>query len=195
LWCILLQSWADLQPTSLFRGIIVSPELEHIRREVERVTSAMSGDDWRYAPPGKWNCAQILEHLQLSYTATSVGAQAALQTGKPLGGQPKLRDKLATFYVARMGFLPTGRMAPKQSVPKNGSGAEPLRQFNDALVAMDAALANAEKRFGSVAKILDHPVLGPLNTKDWRRFHRTHARHHLKQVAKLLRQASSARAC
>ena len=172
----------------------MSPELEHIRREVERITSTMSPDDWRYAPPGKWSCAQILEHLLLSYTATTKGTQTALQTGKPLGGQPTLKDKLATFYVARMGFLPAGRKAPKSTRPANGSGVQSLRQFNDALVAMDATLANAEKRFGRVAKILDHPVLGPMNTKDWRRFHRTHARHHLKQIAKRLKQASSGRA-
>jgi hypothetical protein len=172
----------------------VSPELEHIRREVERITSTMSPDDWRYAPPGKWSCAQILEHLLLSYTATTQGTQAALQAGKPLGGHPTLKDKLATFYVARMGFLPSGRRAPKASHPANGSGVQSLRQFNDALVAMDAALANAEKRFGRVAKILDHPVLGPMNTKDWRRFHRAHAAHYLKQIPKPLRQASSGRA-
>lgn len=185
---------AALSPLLFLWGGVVSPELEHIRREVERVTRAMSRDDWRYAPPGKWSCAQILEHLRLSYTATTDGTQTAIQTGKPLGGQPKLRDKLATFYAARMGFLPTERTAPRQSLPKNASGVEPLRQFNDALVAMDAALANAEKRFGSAAKILDHPVLGPLDTKDWRRFHRTNAKHHLKQIAKRLRQASSGRA-
>jgi hypothetical protein len=85
-------------------------------------------------------------------------------------------------------------MAPKQTVPVNGSGVESLRQFNDALVAMDATLTDAEKRFGSAVKILDHPILGPLNTKDWRRVHRTHARHHLKQIEKRMRQAGSGRA-
>lgn len=154
----------------------------------------MSPEDWRYAPPGKWSCAQTLEHLLLSYTATTQGTQTALQTGKPLGGQPTLKDKLATFYVARMGIVPSGRRAPKASHAATGPGVESLRQFNDALVAMDAALTNAEKRFGRVAKILDHPVLGPMNTKDWRRFHRAHAAHHLKQIPKPLKQASSARA-
>jgi Protein of unknown function (DUF1569) len=172
----------------------VSPELELIRREVERVTRTMSPDDWRYSPPGKWSCAQILEHLLLSYTATTRGTQSALKVGKPLGGQPTVKDKLATFYVARMGFLPAGRKAPKSIRPDNGSGVQSLRQFNDALVAMDATLTDAEKRFGKAVKILDHPILGPLSTKDWRRFHRSHAKHHLKQIEKRVRQASSANA-
>lgn len=183
----------QLNVSFLWDGV-VSPELEQIRRKVERVAGAMSRDDWRYAPPGKWSCAQILEHLLLSYTATTKGTQTAIQTGKPLGGQPRLRDRLATFCVARLGFIPSGRTAPEGTTPQEGSGVESLRQFNDALVAMDAALANAEKRFGRVAKILDHPVLGPMNTKDWRRFHRAHAAHHLKQIPKPLRQASSRRA-
>ncbi len=171
----------------------MSPELEHIRRDVERVTGAMSQDHWCYAPPGRWSCAQILEHLRLSYTATTKGALTALQTGKPLGGRPTLRDKLATFYVARLGVLPAGRKAPKQTVPSSG-GIESLRHFNDALVAMDATLRDAEKRFGSVARILDHPILGPLNADEWRRVHLVHARHHLKQIAKQTRQISSDRA-
>ena len=95
-----------------------------------------------------------------------------------------------TFYVARLGLLPSGRKAPNQTVPSNGVGIQSLRQFNDALVAMDASLADAEKRFGSTVKILDHPILGPLNARDWRRVHLAHARHHLKQIAKRMAQAS-----
>jgi hypothetical protein len=172
----------------------VSPELEQIRREVERVTGTMSRDDWGYAPPGKWSCAQILEHLLLSYAATTKGTQTAMEAGRPLGGQPRLKDKLATFYVAKLGLIPSGRTAPKQAIPKNGIGAESLGQFNDALVAMDATLTDAEKRFGSTVKILDHPLLGPLSAKDWRLVHRTHAKHHLKEIEKRLRQASPSRA-
>ncbi len=101
--------------TSVLWVVVVSPELEQIRREVERVTGAMSRDDWSHAPPGKWSCAQILEHLLLSYTATTKGAQTAIQSGKPLGGQPTLRDKVVTFYVAKLGLLPSGRKAPKSN--------------------------------------------------------------------------------
>lgn len=150
----------------------------------------MSPEDWRYAAPGQWSSAQILEHLLLSYKATTKGAQTALQTGKPLGGQPKLKDKLATFYVARLGLIPLGRKAPKQAMPGPDAEFQSLRQFNDALVAMDATLTDAEKRFGRSVKILDHPILGPLNARDWRLVHRTHALHHLKQITKRVRQAS-----
>jgi hypothetical protein len=172
----------------------VSPELEQIRREAERLTGDMSPAEWRHAPPGKWSCAQIFEHLLLSYTATTKGTLKAMQIGKPLGGKPTLRDRISTLYVAGLGFLPSGRTAPKQTTPKDGIGLESLRQFNDALVAMDATLTDAEKRFGTRVKLLDHPILGPLTAREWRRFHRTHARHYLKQIAERAKHSGSAHA-
>ena len=167
----------------------MSPELEQIRREAERLTAEMSQAEWHHAAPGKWSCAQTFEHLLLSYTATTKGTLRAMQIGKPLGGKPTLRDRISTFYVAGLGFLFSGRTATKQTTPKDGAGLESLSQFNDALVAMDATLTDAEKRFGTRVKLLDHPVLGPLTAKEWRRFHRTHARHHLKQIAERIRRA------
>ncbi len=168
------------------------PELEQIRREAERLTGEMPQEDWQHAPPGKWSCAQIFEHLLLSYTATTKGALRAMEVGKPLGGKPTVRDRISAFYVAGLGFLPAGRTAPNHTTPKNGTGVESLRHFNDALVAMDVTLADAEKRFGSGVKLLNHPILGPLTAREWRRFHRTHARHHLKQVAQRVRRNGSA---
>ena len=115
-----------------------------------------------------------------------------MQVGKPLGGKPSLRDRISTFYVTGLGFLPSGRVAPKHTTPTTSAGLESLRPFNDALVAMDATLTDAEKRFGAGVKLLDHPILGPLSAKEWRRFHRTHARHHLKQLAERVRQGGNA---
>ena len=170
----------------------MSPELEQIRRQAECLTGNMSPEEWRHAPPGRWSCAQIFEHLLLSYTTTTKGTLKAMQVGKPLGGKPKLRDRISTFYVAGLGFLPSGRTAPEQTTPKDGTDLESLRQFNDALVAMDATLTDAEKRFGARVKLLDHPILGPLTAREWRRFHRTHARHHLKQIAERAKHSGPA---
>jgi Protein of unknown function (DUF1569) len=179
-------------PALVLWGSVVSPELEQIRCEAERVTSGMSQADWHHAPSGKWSCAQILKHLLLSYTATTDGTQDAMRIGKPLGGRPTLRDRISAFYVAGLGLLPPGRTAPEHTTPKDGTGLQSLRQFNDALVAMDATLTDAEKRFGSRVKLFDHPILGPLTAREWRRFHRTHARHHLKQIAERVQQAGPA---
>lgn len=162
----------------------MSPELEHIRREVEKLTHDWSESDWHRALDGKWTSGQILEHLLLSFKGTTKGLSNVMATGRPLGGKPTLGDRVRTLYVAKLGRMPSGNMSPETVVPKDGLDMESLRRFYDALVALDATLADAERRFGANAKLLDHPILGPLSTRDWRRFHRTHAAHHLKQIAK-----------
>jgi len=169
----------------------LSPELEHIRCEVERLTLGWSESDWQRALPGKWTSAQVLEHLRLTFIGTSKGILNVMQTGRPLGSKPTLPDRLRTFWVAKLGLMPSGRTAPKLAVPKDGFEDDSLRRFYDALVAVDATLADAERRFGRSVKLLDHPVLGPLSAKEWRQFHRTHAKHHLRQLAKQKRLGSS----
>lgn len=161
----------------------LSPELEFVRRETENVTRSISADDWLRAPAGKWNSLQILEHLVLSYTGTTKGLLRTMQTGEPQRGKPTLPQRVRRLYVLGMGRFPSGVEAPKQTAPCDGLGNDPMRRFNDALVAMDATLADAEKRFGVNTRVLNHPVLGPLTAQAWRRFHRIHGSHHLKQVA------------
>jgi len=161
----------------------LSPEFEKIRREINRVTRDFTADDWLRAPRGKWNSAQILEHLLLTYKGTTKSLLKAMEAGRPLGSAPTLREKAATFVVTGLGILPTGGIAHKQATPTIGSAPGSLRPFNDALVAMDASLMDAEKRFGAKVKLLDHPFIGPLNAQQWRRFHRIHAMHHLKQIS------------
>jgi len=31
-------------------------------------------------------------------------------------------------------------------------------------------------------RILDHPILGPLNIEQWRKFHAMHGHHHCRQI-------------
>lgn len=168
----------------------MSPELQQIRREVERVTQDQSDATWHDAPAGKWSCAQILEHLLLSFTGTTKGLMNVMDSGRPLGSTATLSDRMKALIVTKFGYLPTGAVASRQTSPKSGIEPNSLRRLFDALVALDATLADVERRFGSSAKLLDHPVLGPLNGKQWRQFHRAHAMHHLKQVATRPRQTN-----
>ena len=160
----------------------VAPELESVRRETERAIHGTSPDAWVSAPPGKWNSLQILEHLTLSYTATTKGLLRTMEQGKPQRAEPDFRQRLRCLYVLGLGRFPAGRDAPQHTLPRAGLGNDPLRRFNDALVAMDATLTDAEKRFGVRTRLLAHPALGPLTAQGWRRFHQVHGRHHLKQV-------------
>jgi hypothetical protein len=47
---------------------------------------------------------------------------------------------------------------------------------------MDAGFEECVRKFGPGARILDHPVLGPLTAKQWRRFHLAHGQHHARQI-------------
>jgi hypothetical protein len=62
---------------------------------------------------------------------------------------------------------------------------EVLRAIREKLATMDAIITQCEARFGRATRILDHPVLGPLTARQWRKFHLAHARHHMKQIRKL----------
>jgi Protein of unknown function (DUF1569) len=161
----------------------LSPELEFVRRETERTTGAASAEALSRAPHGKWSPIQVLEHLALSYSATTKGLLRATQSGQIERGGRTFKQQIRSIYVLGLGRFPSGVEAPKQTVPTAGLGEEPLRHFNDALVAMDSMLVDVERRFGKSARILQHPVLGPLTAQQWRRFHQVHGRHHLKQVA------------
>ena len=161
----------------------MSPHLEKIRRKAERLTRDLSAEQWHAAPKGKWSAAEIFEHLLLTFTATTEGTLKAMQAGQPMCREVTLRDRLGRFYVARLGVFPRGMQAPRHVVPKHGIDADALRRFYDALVAMDATLSDAERRFGAKTQILDHPILGPFTAQEWRQFHRVHAYHHFRQLA------------
>lgn len=88
-------------------------------------------------------------------------------------------------------MMPSGRVAFKQITPSDGLNPTSLRRFYDGLVAMDATLTDAERRFGKRTKLLDHPMLGPLNAREWRQFHLAHSRHHLKQMSERVRDVTS----
>jgi len=166
----------------------LSPELESVRREADNAIRSASADRLSHAAEGKWSPLQVLEHLVLSYTATTKGLLRAMEIGRPERSRRTFGHRLRSFYVLSMGRFPAGIEAPKHTVPRDGLGTDPQRRFNDALVAMDASLADAERRFGHRSRVLVHPVLGPLTAQQWRRFHLVHGRHHLKQIEARLKE-------
>ena len=169
----------------------VAPELEQIRKEVETATSGWRGPEWQQGPPGKWTAAQILEHLLLTYTGTTKGLRRILDSGERVISDSKLPHRIRKFVVIQLGMMPGGREAFKQIIPNEGLTPDSMRRFYDALVAMDSTLLDAERRFGKSAKLLNHPFLGPLNAQEWRVFHRTHTRHHLRQVEERVRNSKA----
>lgn len=163
--------------------------LKKLKHAVESSVDGMSSEQLSWHPPEKWCAAEVLEHLYLTYTGTIKGFERVMAAAKPLATQASIRQRCQAFVVVGLGYLPTGRKAPRATEPR-GLPAEKVRNEVGAKIeAMDAIIAQCEARFGRGVHLLDHPILGPLTATQWRKFHLVHGRHHQKQLL-LLREAS-----
>jgi hypothetical protein len=156
--------------------------LERLRHELEDAIEGLSPDDFTQAPPGKWNAAQILEHLYLTYKGTNHGTAKCLEQGAPLATRATLRQRVGTLLVMNLGYFPSGRRAPERTLPRGMAPEEARQAILPELQTMTLRLDDCERRFGAQAKIMDHPVLGPFTAAQWRKFHWVHGRHHAQQI-------------
>ncbi len=159
--------------------------LQKLQDAIASASRGISGEELTRHPEGKWSTAEVLEHLYLTYTGTTKGCERCLQEGKPLARTPTLRDRISTTVVTGIGFMPSGRKAPERSTPRGMPPQEVVNAIGAMLVAMDQAIARCEARFGKRTKLMDHPILGPLTARQWRKFHWVHGRHHVKQIWRL----------
>ena len=159
--------------------------LEHLKQALESAVEGMPSEQLSWHPVGKWCAAEVLEHLYLTYTGTIRGFEKVVAAGKPLATRASLRQRVRSLVVLGLGHMPEGRTAPANTQPK-GLGAEKMRDDVAAkIAAMDAIIAECERRFGRGTMLLDHPILGPLTATQWRKFHLVHGRHHQKQILRL----------
>ncbi len=136
-------------------------------------------------PQDKWSVGEILEHLSLTYTGTKIVFDRCLQAGKPSATTPTPKDRLRTFVVTRLGYMPAGRQAPAGTRPKGVPPEKVLADIGTNIAAMDHSIGECERRFGKRVKLVNHPILGPLTASEWRKFHCVHGRHHLRQIRRL----------
>ncbi len=156
--------------------------LECLQQELEDAIGAASPSALAQAPAGKWNAAQVLEHLFLTYKNTNRGMAKCLEQGAPLATRATLKHRVATLLVVKLGYLPGGRKAPERATPRGMPPEEVLRAIAPELQKMGLDLTECERRFGARTKIMDHPFLGPLTAGEWRKFHWVHGRHHARQI-------------
>ena len=95
--------------------------------------------------------------------------------------------------ICECGYFPKGRKAPPAVQPGETTGLplngdELIADFSSVLATMDQLLNQIEMRAKN-APVLTHLLLGPLNVRQWRRFHRVHARHHVAQLERAIRDA------
>ncbi len=159
--------------------------LGELKKNLASAVEGMSSEQLSWHLPGKWCASQVLEHLYLSYTGTIQGFERVMRKGKPLATKASVAHRALTFVIVGLGHMPTGRKAPAVAQPR-GLPAEQVRnELGEKMAAMDAIIAQCEARFGPHVKVLDHPILGPLTTTQWRKLHLVHGLHHQKQLLRL----------
>ncbi len=158
--------------------------LERLQEAVASATQVIGEKDLARRSDGKWSSGEVLEHLYLTYTGTSKAFDRCLKAGKPLASIPTIKQRVAAVLVTEFGYFPEGRKSPDNVCPKGISPEKVVADICAQIAAMDKIIAQCEKHFGSGKKLLDHPVLGPLTARQWRKFHWIHGRHHVKQILK-----------
>lgn len=159
--------------------------LKRLQEGISSVTHGMSREDLQRHPEGKWCALEVLEHLYLTYVGTLKGFERCLQEGRPLAKKPALQDRWKALIVTGIGYMPTGRQAPERARPRGMSADELLSDIGPKISSMDGLISQCEARFGRRTRVLDHPILGPLTVRQWRKFHWVHGKHHLKQIQSL----------
>ncbi len=159
--------------------------LQRLQNAIASVTEGISADLLQQHPEGNWCTAEILEHLYLTYTGTIKGFERCLEAGKPLARVPTWNDRFRTFVVVGIGHLPEGRTAPKNATPRGLPPEQVLAEVVEKIGVMGAVIAQAEEKYGKHTRLLDHPILGPLQGREWRKFHWVHGKHHINQMRAL----------
>jgi hypothetical protein len=159
--------------------------LDTLRQSLKSAVEGMSDEQLSWHLPGKWSAAEVLEHLYLTYVGTIKGLERVMARGAPLATRPSMAQRVLTFVIVELGYMPAGREAPALVQPRGLPVEQVRNEIWDQLAAMDAITAQCESRFGRHAKLLDHPILGALTSAQWRALHLVHGRHHQKQLARL----------
>src|SRR6266403_1231786 len=95
--------------------------LERLRQELEDAIGGASPSALAQAPVGKWNAAQILEHLFLTYKSTNRGLAKCLERGTRLATRVPPKHLMAALLVGSLGyrrqFLKTHELATPRGMP------------------------------------------------------------------------------
>ena len=166
----------------------MDPHLATLQRAIASAIDGLTGEQLAWHPPLKWCAGEILEHLYLTYTGTTKGFGRVLSAGRSQSARPSWKNRAQSLIVLGLGYLPSGRTAPTHSQPRGLPPQQVAAEISSKIAEMDETIARCQQKFGSRAKVLDHPFLGPFTTSQWRKFHLVHGLHHVKQIRVLRTQ-------
>lgn len=161
---------------------MVSPHLDRCLAVILDATSGVTPEAGSRRAGDRWSVAEVVEHLQRTYSGTAKGFERCLEKGTPLATGASLKQTAQTFAMLNFGYFPAGRAAPKHVVP-TGKVALPdvIDGVKKDLMWLDETAGRVAKAFGAV-KVMDHPLLGAFTVDQWLRFHVAHTQHHEKQI-------------
>jgi len=160
------------------------PDLARCADRLLSTLASIRVEDVDRARRGKWSVAQVVEHLDLTYTRNAAALARRITKGDAARHRRTVRQAVARFIVVQVGYFPTGRKSPDGVVPQGRALADVAPMLESHLAELDARLNEAERAFGATRAVLDHPIIGPFSVNDWRRFHWVHTHHHLKQLTR-----------
>lgn len=169
-------------------------DLHKLERELLQSLAGLNASQTQATPtarPEAWNIQQIVEHLVLTYKGNAAEIESRIAKGRPVKTKSSLRQRVGQFVLITLGRFPNGFEAPKPLAPSRmapvKSGPELAERVAGALLKLDQAADAAEKMFGSKRSVT-HFRLGPLSMAQWRRFHRVHGLHHVRQIETIRRE-------
>lgn len=151
--------------------------------------SSLSDDDFAFAPEGKWNAGQQLNHLIKAISPLSTGLRwpkfiVRLMFGKTNRPSKSYEDLVNKYRMK----LEAGGKASGRFIPKLISPTAKVKNVKKLLQKVDQLNKNinrySEKQLD--AFILPHPLLGRVTLREMMYFTIYHAAHHLNLVKKYL---------
>ena len=158
------------------------PDLERCLAILDDCTRGIAPEASRARIDGRWSVAEIVEHLDRTYSGTAKGFERCVEAGAISAKNFSLKGKVRAFVVVTLGFFPEGVQAPKHVIPTSEIDLPTaLANARRDLERFDRAAAAAKERFGT-GPVLDHPIIGAFTVDQWLRFHVVHTRHHERQI-------------
>ena len=163
----------------------MASKLSDLRTQLANAIDGMSEEELARHPEGKWSSSEILDHLNQTYRGTIKNCERCLSAGKSGANVDRKSKRWQRRAVILFGYLPSGRKSPERALPRGTPIAQLTTEIFENITRMENVIAACDAQFGRGKPIAEHPILGPLTAREWRKFHWVHGRHHARQIIRL----------
>ncbi len=163
----------------------VRHQLSRLEPMVLHPLDGVDENDWHRAPAGKWNLAQIVEHLAITIDMVATGFEHCVD--KPVMRRSATpAQSVLRHMLLGGGKLPRGLKAFETSLPSEAPDPELVAARFRMGVERTRELVEDWPEQRTLEVFLRHPVLGDLNLPEWVRFHYVHCGLHGEEIGERL---------